>query len=154
MELLLTVSLLAVIAAMTMPAFYTSAGDKLTQSRIAMFKARYLEIRSAIDLQMNDSRVLHPDYHVEPAPGAISRLRKLIESGYLQAGATIFENNRGAEEEFTLESVLGSPVEAQLPPILRKTELHVFVKSLNYDIDHALKIDGKSWSDLWKEINP
>lgn len=152
MELLLVVALLAVVAAITMPTFYMSGTEKIVQARLSMFKARFTSIRTAIDLQLKDQAVLATPYHVT-GTGAVSPIRRLVESGHLQSGSTKFENNAGKELNFEIRPVVGSQVEAQLPPILRTAALHVFIEGGAYDIDHALKVDQKSWQQIWEDIN-
>lgn len=154
MELLLVVALVSVVAAIASSAFYMNAGEKLTQARIGMLKSRYTEIRTALDLQLKDEVVLDSSYHVAAAPGAVSRLQKLVESGHLQPGAMQFEKTDGQTAFFKID-IGNSAVEEKLPPILRTTSLHVMVSrsSGDYDLDAALKIDNKTWRQIWEEIN-
>lgn len=154
MELLLVVALVAVVAAVASPTFYMNAGEKLTQARIGMLKARYTEIRTAIDLQLKDEAVLDSSYHVAAAPGTVSRIQKLVESGHLPLGALQFEKTDGQTAYFKVDTG-NSLVEANLPPILRTTSLHVMVprSTGDYDIDEALKVNNKTWRQIWEEIN-
>ncbi len=153
MELLLVVALLAVVAAIGAPTFFMNAGERIDQSRMAMFKARYATVRSALDMALKDESVLKTAYKVTGSGGS-EKIDKLVESGHLPAGSTRFENRKGQELSFAIQSVPASPVELQLPPILRQSDLHVFVEGTSHDIDKLLKEDNKSWREIWEDINP
>lgn len=152
MELLLAVALIAVVAAIAAPTFYMNAGQRLEQGRIAMLKARYVEIRTAIDLQLKDENVLDPTLRIAAAADS-EKLDKLIASGYLQPSARMFEKADGTTAFFEIRTVSNSAVQAQLPPVLRTASLHVFVKGANVDIDTAFRVSNKPWQQIWKEVH-
>lgn len=151
------VALLSIFAAMTMPTFFMNATDKIVDARIAMFKARYLSIRTAIDLHFKDEAVMNTDYHIsDDRTGGATIIQRLVESGHLQANSTKFEKNTGEEVYFKVELTPTSTIENQLPPILRTMKLHVIAPKTtggDYDIDQAIIIDRKTWRQIWGEIN-
>jgi prepilin-type N-terminal cleavage/methylation domain-containing protein len=152
MEMLLAIAVLAIIAAVGAPSFFMNAGEKLSQARMAMCKARYVNLRTAIDLHLKDELVLDNDYRIS-SPDSVTPVRKLIEAGYLQPASAGFESKAGNTLYFSIQKV-ASPLTSQLPPILRvPAEYHVLVQPAGYDIDHALRVDKKSWSQIWREIN-
>lgn len=152
MELLLSVALIAVVAAIAAPTFYMNAGQRLEQGRIAMLKARYVEIRTAIDLQLKDEKVLDSSLRVATAADA-EKLDKLISSGYLQPSVKMFEKADGTTAFFEIRTVIGSAVQEQLPPVLRTADLHVFVKGTAIDLDTAFRVQNKTWRQIWEDIN-
>lgn len=152
MELLLSVALIAVVAAIAAPTFYMNAGQRLEQARIAMLKARYIEIRTAIDLQLKDEKVLDSALGVAAAADA-DKLDILIGTGYLQPAVKSFEKADGTSAFFDIRTVANSAVQAQLPPVLRTADLHVFVKGTSIDLDTAVRVDNKTWQQIWEDIN-
>lgn len=153
MELLLVTALISVVAAIVTPSFFRNSAETVSQARLAMLKARYFEIRAAIDKQLKDQPFLKTDLHLT-VPGTLTNLKKMVNSGHLSANATLFENAAGKSLEFEVSKVAGSLADADLPPALRRAELHVRIVEPAYDLDQALKVDNKSWSQIWKELNP
>jgi prepilin-type N-terminal cleavage/methylation domain-containing protein len=155
MELLLTIALISIVAAVTLPSFFVEGSSKIVQARIQMLKARYANIRAAFDLQQQDKAVLHPDYHADGS-GPSTPVRRLVESGHLQPGSTFFEDAQGKERPFELRTEASSPVDAQLPPAIRTFKMHVYTTTAgdqSYDLDRALRIDNKSWQQIWSDLN-
>jgi prepilin-type N-terminal cleavage/methylation domain-containing protein len=153
MELLLVVALIGVIAAIGGASFFRNSTETIGQARLSMFKSRYFEIRAAIDKQLKDQPVLKPEFHLTVS-GADTNMQKLINSGNLNANAAFFESAAGNQLYFAVNQVPGSPADAQLPPVLRRANLHVFVENPAYDLDQALRVQNKSWAQIWKELNP
>ncbi len=155
MELLLVIALIAIIAGIGAPQFFMSAKDRIINARLHMFKANYQAIRAAIDLQFKDESVLDPSYQLKNSDLTVSRIQKLINSGHLPKGARSFENNVGQEIFFKIDAVAGggSQPEDQLPPVLRTMKLHVGIEGKSIDIDNLLKIQKKTWQEIWELVN-
>lgn len=148
MELLLVIAIVAVVAAIAIPTFYMNAGERINQARLSMFKARYTAIRAAIDLQLKDEAVLDPQYHVAGINPSVSRIKRLVASGHLQPGSLSYENKLGEQILFSIDN---AAIATDLPPVLQTSNLCVFAQSHN--IDRYLKVDNKTWQQIWEDIN-
>ena len=149
MELILVVAVISVIAAVAMPAFFTSGSDRITQARISMLKARHTAIRAAVEMSLRDDKVLDPDLRIS---GPDPDITNLVDAGYLEPGTLRFENTQGQEQFFALKEGISS-INNQLPPILREKTINIVVKDTNHNIDKYLRIDNLSWQEIWTEIN-
>lgn len=174
MELLLVVAILAIVAAIAAPQFFRASDVAMADSRTALLKANYAALKAGINMAMWDD-VNNPNASVLPskllssgADGNIkddgSRVRILLDRGFIQENAAFIENKEGKKLYFDIKIKTTSIIPtdpyatvASVPVFMEKTSLYeVHVQNGaggTYNIDEALRgTGGTNWGQIWTTI--
>lgn len=106
MELLLVIAILAIVAAVAAPQFFRASEQAMSDARVALFKANYSAVKAAINMRLWDEKNNPELARLEPAnlmsakgngfiDTANSRIKLLVDKGYLQSNAAYVENAQG-----------------------------------------------------------
>jgi prepilin-type N-terminal cleavage/methylation domain-containing protein len=106
MELLLVIAILAIVAAVAAPQFFRASDQAMADARAALLKANYSAIKAAINMRLWDEKNNTELARLEPAnlmsakgngfiDTANSRMKLLVDKGYLQSNAAYVENAQG-----------------------------------------------------------
>ncbi len=174
MELLLVVAILAIVAAVAAPQFFRASDIAMADARIALLKANYAAIKAGINMAMwddfNNPNVASGDKLENAGNGTIkggnSRMKKLLDRGFIQENAGYLENKAGQKLYFVVRQkaagdnlIANNPYDevASVPVFMEKTELYeVYVRdasNTDYNIDAMLRSGaGENWAQIWENI--
>lgn len=172
MELLLVVAILAVITAVASPQFFRAADVLMDDAREAQFRANYNTIKAAINMAVWDdfnNPNVAADTLLADQANTNARFQLLIDRGYMQESARLFQNRAGQSVEFQIRRIdadaaeLGRPADpfddvASAPIFMQQTEAYrVLAEGASGDPICERLRNQETWSQIWevyKNITP
>lgn len=176
MELLLVVAILAIVAAVAAPQFFRASDVAMSDARIAQMKANYSAIKAGINMAIWDE-INNPNTTAgqrisggsdDIIKVANSRMRRLLDRGFIQETAGVMENQSGQKLYFVVKTKAAGQnliptdpytVVASVPIFMEKNDLYeVYIRDsagTDYNVDGALRATGgntTTWAQIWNTV--
>jgi hypothetical protein len=146
----------------------------MADARIALLKANYAAIKAGINMAMwddfNNPNVATADKMENAGDaninGSGSKMKKLLDRGFIQESAGYLENKAGRKLFFAVKVkatgdnlIADNPYDevASVPVFMEKTDLYeVYIEGNGageaYNIDNALRTSQDNWAQIWDAI--